>query len=85
MGKVKGLGKHGAKPHTPFTIIKELVHPRKITQALFIENIQKGKRSRAILNHGGKAPIPPLLGHGNGAVRGERPCGGHKMGRAFAL
>ena len=29
----------------------------------------------------GRAPIPPLLGHGNGIVRKESACGGHMMNR----
>ena len=37
------------------------------------------KRSRAFLKHGGTAPIPPSLGHGNGVVRGENTCGGQRL------
>ena len=37
------------------------------------------KRSRAILKHGGGAPIPPLLGYENGIVWEKSVCGGHIM------
>ena len=41
----------------------------------------EGERSRAILNHGGRAPIPPSLGYINGGVRKESACDGHMMDR----
>ena len=37
------------------------------------------QRSRASGEHGGGAPIPPLLGHGNGKVRVEGACGRQRM------
>ena len=36
-------------------------------------------RSRAFFNHGGGAPIPPLLGYENGIVWEKSVCGGHIM------
>ena len=41
--------------------------------------LNMGARSRASLNHGGRAPIPPLLKYENGIVRRESACGGHSL------
>ena len=39
----------------------------------------RGRRSRAIRNHGGNAPIPPSLGYENGIAREEGTCGWQRM------
>ena len=65
----------GAKPHTPFTgagiVRKDSMRGGR--------KLLGGERQRAMVNMGRQAPIPPLLGHENGTVRGESACGGRSI------